>query len=318
MDIQTLVQGFAKHLRELKAPEYKESQVRLHYIDPFWGLLGWDVANTEQCAPQDVEVLIEPSMDSAEDEGLRSREPDYLFRVNGFPRFIVEAKKPVVDIDTDKKAIFQAKRYAWNATIPFAILTDFEQFRLYDTTLKPVLNEPARGLVREFVIDFQDYPAKWEEFVATFGRDAVAGGSLERLRAKIKKVAPTRRLRTVDRMLLELRGEEPVDRVFLDYLEKYRQHFARALYHDNKKVFPDADTLHGAAKLTEAVQRLIDRMVFMRVCEDRGVTGWGKLRETLDRISAEGAIFTSPCAKSSAIWTARTTATSSSTIFPKP
>ena len=30
-------------------------------------------------------------------------------------------------------------------------------------------------------------------------------------------------------MLYELHGEEPVDKVFLDYLEKYRQHFARAI-----------------------------------------------------------------------------------------
>ena len=181
MTIKTLVQGFAEHIRQLKAPQYKESQVRLHYIDPFWSLLGWDVSNDDQLAPQDVEVVVEPSMDSPEADGLRSREPDYLFRVNGFPRFIVEAKKPAVDLNTDKKAIFQAKRYAWSAAIPFAVLTDFEQFRLYDTTLKPVLNEPQRGLVREFAIDFQDYPAKWDEFLATFGRTAVAEGSLEKL-----------------------------------------------------------------------------------------------------------------------------------------
>jgi hypothetical protein len=236
-------------------------------------------------------VLIEPSMDSTEDDGLRSREPDYLFRVNGFPRFIVEAKKPAVDLDTDKKAIFQAKRYAWSAAIPFAVLTDFEQFRLYDTALKPVLNEPQRGLVREFAIDFQDYPAKWDEFLATFGRDAVADGSLEKLRARIRRISPNRRLRTVDRMLFELRGDEPIDKVFLGYLETYRKHLARAIYHDNKKEFPEADTLHGAARLTEAVQRLIDRLVFMRVCEDRGIGQYGLLREMLARISAEGGEF---------------------------
>lgn len=298
MNIHLLVQGFARHIRQLKAPETKESQVRLHYIDPFWSLLGWDVGNSEQRAPQDVEVLVEPSMDTVEDDGLRTREPDYLFRVNGFPRFVVEAKKPAVDIETDKKAIYQAKRYAWNATIPFAILTDFEQFRLYDTTLKPIMNEPHRGLAKDFVIDFQDYPAKWDEMLATFGRDAVAGGSLEKLRARIKKVSANRRPRTVDRMLYELRGDEPVDRVFLEYLEKYREHFAHSLYHDNKTEFPEADTLHGAAKLTEAVQRLIDRLVFMRVCEDRGISGWGGLKALLELVSAEGGdLYTSLCAE---------------------
>lgn len=63
--IKKLVQGFARHIKELKAPDYKESQVRKHYIDQFWKLLGWDVDNDEQRAPQDVDVLIEPSTDSA-------------------------------------------------------------------------------------------------------------------------------------------------------------------------------------------------------------------------------------------------------------
>ncbi|MCG3131910.1 MAG: Type IIS restriction enzyme Eco57I [Phycisphaerae bacterium] len=89
-------------------------------------------------------------------------------------------------------------------------------------------------------------------------------------------------------MLVDLRGDEPVDRVFLDYLQVYRRHFAQAIYRENKKEFPDAGTLHGAARLTEAVQRLIDRLVFMRVCEDRGVSRWGGLRDTLERVSAEG------------------------------
>jgi type I restriction-modification system DNA methylase subunit len=289
--IKSLVQGFAQHIRELKAPEYKESQVRLHYIDPFWKLLGWDVDNAAQCAPQDVEVQVEPSMDTVGDDGFRSREPDYLFRANGFPRFVVEAKKPAVDIETDKRAIFQAKRYAWNASIPFAVLTDFEQFRLYDATLKPVLNDPNRGLVSEFVIDFQDYPGKWAALEATFGRDAVAAGSLESLLARLKKLKAGRRVRSVDRMLIDLRGAEPVDRVFLDHLEIFRQKFARAIYHDNKRDFPEANTLHGAARLTETVQRLIDRIVFMRVCEDRGIAPYGTLRATLDRVSAEGGDF---------------------------
>jgi hypothetical protein len=288
LDIRSLVQGFAQHIRELKSPEYKESQLRLHYLDPFWRLLGWDVSNDAQRAPQDLEVVVEPSMDSPDEEGLRSREPDYLFRILAFSRFIAEAKKPVVEIDTDKKAIFQAKRYAWSAAIPFAVLTDFEQFRLYDTTLKPILGEPNRGLVREFSLNFEDYPAKWEELVATFGRDAVAGGSLERLRAKIRKVPSGRRIRSVDRMLVDLRGDEPVDRVFLDYLETYRKHIARAVYDDNKSSFPEAATLHGAARLTEAVQRLIDRLVFMRVCEDRGISEYGTLLAMHERISSEG------------------------------
>ncbi|CAN5421520.1 hypothetical protein BH09SUM1_BH09SUM1_12950 [soil metagenome] len=226
-------------------------------------------------------------MDSADADGLKSREPDYLFRINGFPRFIVEAKKPSVNIAQDKEAIFQAKRYAWSAAIPFAILTDFEQFRLYDTALKPMMDDPERGLVREFSLNFDDYSDKWDQLLATFGRDAVAKGSLETLRAKIRRVSTKRRLRTVDRSLFDMKGDEPVDRVFLGYLEEHRQHLAREIYRANKSEFPEANTHHGAARLTEAVQRLIDRLVFMRVCEDRGIAKYGILRDVLDKANDE-------------------------------
>ena len=52
--------------------------------------------------------------------------------------------------------------------------------------------------------------------------------------------------------------------------------------------FPNADTLHGAARLTEAVQRIMDRLVFMRVIEDREIVAYGALREMLERIGTEG------------------------------
>ncbi len=117
-------------------------------------------------------------------------------------------------------------------------------------------------------------------------------------------------------MLFELRGDEPVDKIFLGYLEAYRKHLARSVYHDNKKDFPEANTLHGAAKLTEAVQRLIDRLVFLRVCEDRGIRQYGSIREMLRASAAKGAIFTPHSAPTSETSTANTTATCSNIIFP--
>jgi type I site-specific restriction endonuclease len=176
--IDELVQGFATHIKALKSPETKEATVRQNYIDPFWRALGWDVGDTEQRGPAEAEVIIEKTVETAESTGLRNRRPDYLFRLSGFPRFIVEAKKPIIDIDDDKEAIFQAKQYAWNSTIPFAILTDFEQFRLYDTTLKPIFQDPERGLVRDFALTYDQYKTQWDVLTNTFGRAAVEGGSL--------------------------------------------------------------------------------------------------------------------------------------------
>ena len=289
--IADLVHRFSTHIKAYKAKDFKEAEVRSQFIDPFWLALGWDVRDSKSVGPSLAEVIIEKNIDTAEVGGLRRRRPDYLFRVGGFARFIVEAKKPSVDLDLDKDGIFQAKQYAWNSTIPFAILTDFEQFRLYDTTLKPIFNDPRRGLVTQFALDYDKYESQWDVLTDTFGRSAVEGGALERLLASVKKVKAGRRIRTVDRMLIDLKGGEPVDQAFLSLLDAHRKHFAAAIYRANKPAFPEADTLHGAAKLTEAVQRIMDRLVFMRVCEDRGIVPFGQLRETLDRIGAEGGEF---------------------------
>lgn len=185
-EVASLVHRFSAHIKQFKSSTTKEAEIRLQFIDLFWRALGWDVGDTKGVGPMEADVIIEKNVETVDSGGLRSRRPDYLFRVGGFARFVVEAKKPTIDLDTDTSGIFQAKSYAWNSTIPFAILTNFEQFRLFDTTLKPIFGEPRRGLVAEFKIDFDQYESQWDTLTATFGRDAVEAGSLERLLARIK------------------------------------------------------------------------------------------------------------------------------------
>jgi hypothetical protein len=280
--VADLVSGFRANLAALRDPQASEAVIRSEYIDPFWKALGWDVANSAHRSHAEKDVLIEAPVGTIEGERVRHRRPDYLFRIDGFPRFVVEAKKPSVDLRADKDSIFQAKTYAWSAQIPFAILTNFEELRLFDTTIKPYVGEPGRGLVDEFDLRFEDFVTQWDVLWQAFSRDAVAGGSLERLLAKLKKVRAGRRIRGFDRMLFDLRGTEPVDQVFLEHLEDYRLRFARAIYQDNRARFREAETHRGAAELAEATQRLIDRLVFMRVCEDRGIIAYGTIREAVE------------------------------------
>ena len=284
-DIHSLVEGFRANLRNLRDEHTPEAVIRQEYIDTFWKLLGWDVANDTHRSLAEKDVVIEAMVGTLEGEKIRSRRPDYIFRIDGFTRFVVEAKPPHIDIQTDKDAIFQAKTYAWSAQIPFAVLTNFEQFRLFDATIKPYYAEPDRGIVSDFDLRFEDYTTQWDILWKIFSRSGVAGGSLEQLLATIKRVRKGRRIRGIDRMLIDLRGSEPVDRVFLQHLEDFRLRFARALYNENSNNFPEANTHHGAARLTEATQRLIDRLVFIRVCEDRDITPYGELRDILNSCS---------------------------------
>ena len=280
--VRELVQGFRENHKALKDENTSEAVIRGEYIDRFWILLGWDVHNRKHRSLAEKDVVVEANIGTIEGQHIRQRRPDYLFRIDGFPRFIVEAKKCTVDIATDKEAIFQAKTYAWSAQIPFAILTNFERFRLFDTTVKPHYHAPEGEVIADFDLKFEDYEQQWDVLEQTFGREAAAAGSLEKLLAKIKHVRAGRRIRGIDRMLIDLRGSEPVDKAFLAHLEDFRLRIARELYRGNNKAFPEASTKHGAARLAEAAQRIVDRLVFIRVCEDRGITSYGELREAVN------------------------------------
>ncbi len=280
--VRKLVQAFRENHKALKDQGTAEAVIRQEYIDSLWKLLGWDVNNQAHRSLAEKDVVVEANVGTVEGREVHHRRPDYLFRIDGFPRFIVEAKSCAVDIATDKDAIFQAKTYAWSAQIPFAILTNFEQFRLFDATVKPDYDAAGVGAVADFDLRFEGYEQQWDVLEQTFGREAVAGGSLEKLLGKIKHVRAGRRIRGIDRMLLDLRGSEPVDRAFLAHIEDFRLRLARELYRENKTSFPEANTIHGAARLAEAAQRLVDRLVFIRVCEDRDIASYGELRDVVN------------------------------------
>lgn len=278
--VDRLVDRFRSRLRELRSPATSEAMIRQEFLDPFWEALGWDVRNKGNKSVGERDVLIEAGLDTIEDKRFRHRRCDYFFRLSGFPRFLLEAKKPAVEAD-DPDAIFQTKTYAWNAKIPFAVLSNFEDFRLFDSTVTPSRAHPTRGMIRDFKLGYEDYLSQWDALWDTFSREAVESGSLDKLFAKEKKVRAGRRVRSADRMLFDIRGTAQVDQVFLAHLQNYRERFANALYRENRESFRDADTRQGAANLTEATQRLLDRLVFIRVCEDRDIMPYGRLLKLL-------------------------------------
>lgn len=121
--VDALVANFASNIAQLRSPATKEATLRVQYLDPLFTLLAWDLSNDTGLPIDEQEVIIEPSIDVAERDKLRARRPDYLFRIGGQNQLTCEAKKPAVDIDRDKDAIFQTKRDAHSMGLPFTILT---------------------------------------------------------------------------------------------------------------------------------------------------------------------------------------------------
>jgi hypothetical protein len=237
--VATLIAKFNQHRAHYLSTAYNETDVRAEFIDPLFEALGWDVSNRAGHGPHEKEVIRERSEISG-----RS---DYQFQLNGRVMFIVEAKAPHVPLDrTD--VIMQAKKYAWNSKeTSIAAITDFEEFRLYDATVKPDPKHPEVGLI--FAAKYTDYlKPKTADELWLLSKEAVAAGSIERL-LKMSSVKQRERL--------------PVDVAFLDDLTAWREKLAKAVY----KLEPEIDP----ADLNSVVQVFLDRLIFIRFAEDHGI-----------------------------------------------
>ncbi len=246
--VLTLVEKFERNLDAYRGGHYNETQVRRDFIDPFFMALGWDMDNSLGYAEAYRDVVHEDTIKV----GISTRAPDYSFRVGGQRKFFLEAKKPSVNVKADIEPAFQLRRYAWSAKLPLSIVTDFEEFAIYDCRQKPDKNDKA-SKARLFYCTFGDYAEKWDEIAAIFSKDAVLKGSFD------KYAVSTR----------GKRGTTEVDSAFLEEIEHWRILLARNIALRN----------HGLTQreLNFAVQQTIDRIIFLRICEDRGIESYGRL-----------------------------------------
>ena len=133
--VRELIERFDAHRPTYQGGQYNEAQLREEFVNPLFEALGWDVFNRKGYADAYKEVIHEDAIRI----GGRTKAPDYCFRAGGGARsFFVEAKKPSVDIGEAVGPAFQLRRYAWSAKLPISVLTDFEEFAVYDCRVKPV------------------------------------------------------------------------------------------------------------------------------------------------------------------------------------
>ena len=173
--LKQLVEKFDRNLKQYKSTSYDEANVRVDFIDKFFETLGWDVRNEKGYSEDYREVVRE---DKVIIQG-KPKAPDYSFRIGGVRKFFVEAKKPSVDIRHATSPAFQIRRYAYTAKLPLSILTDFEEFAVYDTRIKPDQKDDA-SVGRIFYCKFTDYEKEWDYLKGTFSQEAILTGSFDK------------------------------------------------------------------------------------------------------------------------------------------
>jgi type I restriction-modification system DNA methylase subunit len=115
-----------------------------------------------------------------------------------------------------------------------------------------------RATARVLYFTYDEYETRWDEIAKVFSKEAILQGSFD-------KFAETGKGK---------RGTSPVDAQFLAEIESWREALAKNLALRNPRL--------SVRDLNFAVQRTIDRIIFLRMCEDRGVEHYAQLQALLN------------------------------------
>ena len=249
--IEELVEEFKTNEHIYKTVAFDEENTKINFINKFFIALGWDVTNELGVAPQFKDVEFEDTVII----GGKPKAPDYCFRIGGARIFFVEAKKPSVDIEHDRRYAFQLKRYTWSAHLPLGLLTDFEELAIYEPKTAPKKTHNT-SVDRIKYYHYSEYVEKWNEIYNLFSKEAVLTGKFD---AYVKNIHGDKK------------GTSTVDSEFLKTIEEWRLELAKNIALRNKELTVD--------ELNFAVQLIIDRIIFLRIAEDRGIEKYGQLKK---------------------------------------
>lgn len=227
-EILKLIEKYDKVISEKRFSKYTEEETKKDFILPLFRALGW---------------YTEDSGEVRAEENISKKRVDYSFRINGIPKFFLEAKSLKEDLN-NPKFVEQAINYSWHKGCTWAVLTDFESVRIFNAewkTTNPMHSQLKEIKCKEFVDNLDDL---W-----LLSRESFEKGLIDKVAEKWgKKTKKT----SVDKQLLE------------DFT-RFRESLSKNITKLNQvKNITEED-------LDESIQRILDRLIFIRNCEDRGL-----------------------------------------------
>jgi len=174
------------------------------------------------------------------EENVSGGRVDLAFRFNNIPVFFLEAKAMKVDLDEWKWAE-QAINYSWNKNVTWAVLTDFESVKIFNAEIPP--KSLSQNLFIE--IDHKDFIDRFDQ-LWLLSKESFEQKLLDKEAQKWGKLTKRKQV-----------GEK----LFEDLMS-----WRILLTKDFKKQNNLTDE-----ELDEGVQRILDRLIFIRTAEDRKI-----------------------------------------------
>jgi len=253
-NLSKIIKQYSKNLLEYKSGNYNETEVRNDYVNPFFEELGWDVINRKGMSQHLREVKHEATVYVEENGELRKKKPDYSFNAGSEVYYYLETKKPSIDILNNKDAVFQLRRYGWNGNLKISVLTNFTDLLIYDCTVRPCEDDDySKALIAHY--NYSEYVDKFDEIYDLLSRESVVTGKFnekfDNITTGVKK--------------------EPFNEYFLSQIKKWRLLLSQDLVNHNISIEKEELNIH--------VQTLLNRIIFLRICEDRNLEAYKTLKE---------------------------------------
>ena len=174
------------------------------------------------------------------EENVSGGRVDLAFRFGNIPVFFLEAKAMKVDLDEWKWAE-QAINYSWNKNVTWAVLTDFESIKIFNAEIPP--KSVSQNLFIE--LNCRDFINRFDQ-LWLLSKESFEQKLLDKEAQKWGKLTQRKQV-----------GEK----LFEDLMS-----WRISLTNDFKKQNSLTDE-----ELDEGVQRILDRLIFIRTAEDRKI-----------------------------------------------
>ena len=231
--ISELVSRYEQIKKSGEIRKYNEESTKKDFILPLFEALGW---NTSNRAKRNDSISAE--------ETISKKRVDYGFRINGIPKFYLEAKSlKEEDIQSNAKYVTQAIDYAWMKSCSWAILSNFETIAVYNADWK----SGYFGGNLFFVLHPNDFLT--DDRFRKLSKESFERNELDGLASKYGKK----------------QVKNPINKQLLLDMISFRESLSKGIVKNNQDKHLSQDDID------ESVQRILDRLIFIRNAEDRGL-----------------------------------------------
>jgi predicted type IV restriction endonuclease len=250
--LEKLVKHYTNFKEQGRLDLSSEETIRT-WINELLAIFGWDVKDTSAVLQE--KILSKKEKARVYAINSTSTRPDYTLKIGNQKLTFLDAKALTVNLKTDKKSAFQIKSYGWSIAAPCSFITNFEEFIIYDCSYRPTENQPAD--YGRIYLTIDNYIEHFDILEQHLLRTNIINGELQKIySSKVKK------------------SEKTIDTLFAEELSTFRVSLANDIWQNNQTLITN-----DIEELSYLTQVIINRILFIRICEARRIEKEGLLQE---------------------------------------